>query len=420
VAKTLNEEIMKPIYIFQKMTLLVGICLIMVLTACEKEIKITGVASPIISLNDLRALFKGSAITLSESNMQGATSITGVVISDPANKNEPDGLVILQSFKRKILRGIALELGADSKNFQMGDSVIVNVSGKILDKKDGLTQILGLKASDITKVSTKNAQKINFSATTFSDLFNNKEEFESTLVSVKSAIAPDGRFSGTVNLSDWSNELRLITRPEASFASLTVPSYADYTGILLNDNQEHPYLMLRSKSDYAAQDLEPYRPKELYANFPEGWEKVVGTRKTSFTSAYEKYLSGEWYLENSRSLTSSGFLNISGSYGMMSQGAKESSVTMNFNLPFGASRLTFIYGAATATDNVFPIVLHAEYSQDSGKTWTQIGGDLIISELNNKYIFDQQLNLKGGIRFRIRKDNSEKRITIDDIAVYQN
>jgi len=420
VAKTLNEEIMKPIYIFQKMTLLVGICLIMVLTACEKEIKITGVASPIISLNDLRALFKGSAITLSESNMQGATSITGVVISDPANKNEPDGLVILQSFKRKILRGIALELGADSKNFQMGDSVIVNVSGKILDKKDGLTQILGLKASDITKVSTENAQKINFSATTFSDLFNNKEEFESTLVSVKSAIAPDGRFSGTVNLSDWSNELRLITRPEASFASLTVPSYADYTGILLNDNQENPYLMLRSKSDYAAQDLEPYRPGELYANFPEGWEKVVGTRKTSFTSAYETYLSGEWYLENSRSLTSSGFQNISGSYGMMSQGAKESSLTMNFNLPFGASRLTFIYGAATATDNVFPITLHAEYSQDSGKTWTQIGDDLIISELNNKYIFDQQLNLKGGIRFRIRKDNSEKRITIDDIAVYQN
>lgn len=388
--------------------------------SCEKEIKITGTSSPLVSLNDVRALYVGSPKVLSAEDLMGASFITGVVISDPVNGNTPDGLVILQSFKRTLLRGIALEMGSSSVNYNPGDSLVVRVEGKTLERVNGPLQISNILEEDVTRVSVGNDQLVNATTTTFTDITRKMNLYENTLVSLRSVIASGDRFEGEVELSDWSNTLPLITKSTASFASEEVPGFADYTGVLMRNNQDEPFLMLRNADDYQSQNLEPYRPGELYANFPEGWETVIGTRKTSWSSAFETYNSGEWYLDNSRSLKSSNFLHATDDYAMMSQGNNATAITMNFNLPYGASRLTFDYGVGTASDNVFPMVIYVEYSQDSGDTWTQIGAPLQILDVNVKYVFDEELDIKGPVRFRIRKDKSEKRYIIDQIAVYQN
>ncbi len=400
------------------LSLLLG--LLVTMLSCEKEIKVTGTASPLISLNDVRALYQGSATVLNSEDMLGASFISGVVISDPVNGNAPEGLVILQSFKRTLLRGIALEMGTSSADYNPGDSLVVRIEGKTLERVNGLLQISNILDEDVTRVSVGNDQLINVTTTTFTDVTNKLNLYESTLVGLRSVVASGDKFEGEVELSDWSNTIPLITRSTASFAADGVPGFADYTGVLMRNDQDEPFLMIRNSDDYESQNLEPYRPGELYVNFPEDWETVVGTRKSAWTSAFETYLSGEWYFENARTLTSSNFLHTTGAYALMTQGGKAASITMNFSLPYGVSRFSFDYGAATATDNEFPMTLYVEYSQDSGNSWQQIGAALQILDVAEKYTFDELLDIKGPVRFRIRKEDSVKRISIDQIAVYQN
>src|SRR5690606_21260662 len=141
--------------------------LLIVMLSCEKEIKVTGTASPFISLNDVRALYKGTPKVLTTEDMLGASYINGIVISDPVNGNAPEGLVILQSFKRNLLRGIALDMGTEATNYNPGDSVVVKIDGKTLDRINGVLQISGVTADDVTRVSVGNPQHINLTTTTF-------------------------------------------------------------------------------------------------------------------------------------------------------------------------------------------------------------------------------------------------------------
>ena len=107
------------------------LCMLVAILSCEKEIKVTGTDSPLVSLTDVRALYTGSPRVLVSEDMLGASFITGVVISDPENGNSPDGLVILQSYKRKLLRGIALDLGEDAAHYYAGDSLLVRIEGNL-------------------------------------------------------------------------------------------------------------------------------------------------------------------------------------------------------------------------------------------------------------------------------------------------
>jgi beta-xylosidase len=99
---------------------------------------------------------------------------------------------------------------------------------------------------------------------------------------------------------------------------------------------------------------------------------------------------------------------------------------MDFDLPYGASKFSFYYGVATQTNandvtvTSAPIIVKAEYSQDSGATWTQLGEDLTVTTVEDQYFKEYELDINGPVRFRIGKNNSRARLMVDEIAVYEN
>jgi hypothetical protein len=100
-------------------------------------------------------------------------------------------------------------------------------------------------------------------------------------------------------------------------------------------------------------------------------------------------------------------------------------VQMNFDLPNGASKVTFSYGAYY-TDASSTIKL--EYSQDGGVTWQQTGEKVSDASAESKVaIF--LMDIKGAVRFRINKlglgpTNGTSvfngRLSIEDFAVFSN
>src|SRR5678816_3458291 len=116
-----------------------------------------GKISPYISILDVRSLYKGDDVTLTVDKMFGSEKITGVVVSDHSGGNLPAGLLVLQD-KRRLsqLRGIAIPIGTDAASYLPGDSVIIDITGAVLKKVDGILQLTGITNSKITKISSGN------------------------------------------------------------------------------------------------------------------------------------------------------------------------------------------------------------------------------------------------------------------------
>ncbi|MBE7178993.1 MAG: hypothetical protein INR69_21500, partial [Mucilaginibacter polytrichastri] len=98
-------------------------------SACQKHDFAEGELSPITAIEDVQALHKGSDVALTSENLNGARQITGVVISDASSGNTPSGILVIQNYRRKKLRGIALNIGASATKFLPGDSLLVNITG---------------------------------------------------------------------------------------------------------------------------------------------------------------------------------------------------------------------------------------------------------------------------------------------------
>lgn len=395
-------------------------------TGCVKD-KITGKPSPIVSLDDVRLLYTDKEVTLTSENMLGASSITGVIISDQAGGNAPEGLAILQSYRRRQLRGIALNMGADAANYTAGDSVIVNITGKVLSRVNGILQIAGVSAADITKIEADRPQMINLVTSTVTAITNKMNEYECTLVQLKSAVADESDFGKTFEgdriITDWASPIIFHTQPAAAFAATTIPDMGDYTGIALFhtiDGEARPTIWMRNAGDIVQLDLEPRHPGELYRNFPEGWEN----RSTAHISAYnasgtDVFPSGEWLFPRMYTISSSNVANKIGTWALMMQASQAVGLTMNFNLPYGASKFSFYCGPATATDTNLPIEVLAEYSQDSGESWKPLGDPILLTTFK-RYYQEYELDIKGPIRFRISQNGAPARTFVDEVAVYQN
>jgi hypothetical protein len=100
-------------------------------------------------------------------------------------------------------------------------------------------------------------------------------------------------------------------------------------------------------------------------------------------------------------------------------------VQMNFDLPNGASKVTFSYGAYyTDASSTFRL----EYSQDGGTTWQITGAPLSdASDASKVAIF--LMDIKGPVRFRVNKlglgptngvDVFNGRLSIEDFSVFSN
>src|SRR5690606_38710781 len=122
------------------------------------------------------------------------------------------------------------------------------------------------------------------------------------------------------------------------------------------------------------------------------------------------YPSGEWLMPNMFTHNAGPIINKVGNWAVMMRNNVVTQLEMNFDLPNGASRLTFVYAAATISNNNeilgLPIALTVEYSQDGGATWTQIGDELLIEDMHEQYHAAFDLEIEGPVRFRIGKNDS--------------
>lgn len=184
--------------------------------------------------------------------------------------------------------------------------------------------------------------------------------------------------------------------------------------------------------------VEPSPPpkQELYPNFPEGWEihTALGGRKSGYATAgpatggqSDIFPSGKWLMGDIYSIsTASMDKNRIGSWALLFRGGSGFTpyLAMDFDLPNGASKFSFYYGAATqnaADSGGVPIYVKVEYSQDSGNTWTQLGDILEVTSADIQYFKEYKLDIKGPVRFKIGKNKvTEARMFVDEISVYKN
>ncbi|SEM15669.1 hypothetical protein SAMN05216436_10283 [bacterium A37T11] len=204
-------------------------------SACKEHDFAEGTLSPTISIENLRALYKGSELPLTSDHLMGAYQITGIVISDHLNGNAPAGTVILQQYKRQRLRGISCNLGDVAGTFAPGDSLLINLEGSILTKENGVLTVNGLTDGSVQKLSAGN--NIHIQTVTAYTLNTLADQYESTLVTLTGGtIRPtpeaDEVYAGEKILISGADSVIVHTEQAATYATEKLPANLTVTGIV--------------------------------------------------------------------------------------------------------------------------------------------------------------------------------------------
>ncbi|GAA3934701.1 DUF5689 domain-containing protein [Chitinophaga oryziterrae] len=225
---------------------------LLIVWGCKKDTYPGGTISPYIALYDIRGLYKGNDVVLTTDNMDGSNSIAVMVVSDHSGNNLPPSLLVVQDSRRlSLLRGISIPLGAEAADYVPGDSLIIHVEGKVLKKVDGILELTGIKKEDITKVSSGNTIPIKQVSTNL--FLANPDAYESTLaIIVKGTFDPlpaaKDVLSGDKVLNDGFGDITLHTEATALFAEDLMPVNANFYGIFFNIN-ESPQFRVRKAAD---------------------------------------------------------------------------------------------------------------------------------------------------------------------------
>ncbi len=193
-----------------------------------------GEPNDIVSILDVRPLYKGKDITITKEAIYGASRLAVVVISEHKEKNLPEGLLVVQDSRRlSTLRGISIDIGAAAANYHPGDSLLINISGSTLTRKNGNLTITGITESKITAAG-KGVVAIN--AITATQMAANPDAYESTLCLINRASfnpAPQSGevISGSQVINDGFGNVTLYTDPGVSYANNTPYGLAAYVGI---------------------------------------------------------------------------------------------------------------------------------------------------------------------------------------------
>jgi hypothetical protein len=227
------------------------------LWACKKDKYPGGELSSYIGIFDIRNTYKGEDVVLTKTNMFGATTICGVVVSDHSGNNLPKGLLVLQDSRRLgKLRGISVPIGDAAANYVPGDSVHINIEGSTLTRVNGILQITGITTDLITKISSGNAIPIN--RIWLHNVLKTPDDYESTLGIIVKAnfnplTNPGDVLSGDKTIDDTFEAITLHTESNAQFANNEAPFYANYYGIIFNitgnEGARVPQFRLRTAKD---------------------------------------------------------------------------------------------------------------------------------------------------------------------------
>jgi len=208
---------------------------------CKRDSDYIGITvSPYISNFDLRKLFKGSDLLLSDENLGGANFIKGIVVSNQAGGNIPTGLLLVQNSRIAgngidSLRGIAFNVGTEAAKYIPGDSVHVRITGSTLKRVNGTLQIEGVTAAGIEKKAA--GRSIILRAVNTGMLTSRPGFYESTLITIsKGKMSPEplsgDTYSGNKTINDGFGTGIIHTEVSSSFAKQEATPFADYTGVV--------------------------------------------------------------------------------------------------------------------------------------------------------------------------------------------
>jgi hypothetical protein len=203
----------------------------------DVDISFAGAAPNIISLAQLRALYQGTDIKITNS-----TQITGVVISDTVTKSVSRGTVILQQGNA----GMNVFFGSSATNtYNLGDSVLMDITGDSLINFKGSLEVKATVAQRTAPVATN--KTVSPKTKTIAELnaalaapLGSAANIEYTLVKIANATitGTTANYSGPNTISDSPNDDMIIfTRTQATFAGTPYPTAAaSYTGYIFTFN----------------------------------------------------------------------------------------------------------------------------------------------------------------------------------------
>lgn len=239
-----------------------------------------GEISPYIGTYDVRNLYKGSPVELNLENLYGSSKLAVLVNSNHNGNNIPDNLVLVQDGRRLgFLRGIALDLGTEAKNYKAGDSILVDIQGATLNRVDGILQLSNIGKSNIEVITT--GKTVAFQRANVSQIIANPGNYESTYtVIVKGGFNPipqaGATMSGEWKLNDGFGDIMLSTSSGATFANQGLKRMANYYGVVFNKldgDSLVPYLKPMVESDIVELKSEYSTPKVIitgWSNDPMG------------------------------------------------------------------------------------------------------------------------------------------------------
>lgn len=190
-----------------------------------------------ITAAELRALFEGGA-----SAVPAARMLKAVVISDVGNGNLTSRNMVVQDASG----GIVVRFTEDH-SFALGEEVEINVSGMELSEFNGLLQVNNVP----------NANAVSFGpgtlptprVATISEVNDNLEEWESTLVEIIDVTFPEGgTYNGLKTLEDATGTIGMFTRGDATFSSSNVPT-EEFTIIAIVSQFNDAQVVIRNLND---------------------------------------------------------------------------------------------------------------------------------------------------------------------------
>jgi len=190
-----------------------------------------GVDGELKTLAEMRDLFTGAQMDISQN-----WKVTGTVISDVVNSNTTNRNMIIQDASG----GIVIRF-TDGHNFGIGEIVEVNITGATLSEFRGLLQIDNVRLEQA--FTTCDIGEIEPRVATVQEILNNADAWESTLIKIEDAVISGGAtFGGGTTVTDATNSISMFTQSFASFASAPLPigevditaMVGDFDGVQLN------------------------------------------------------------------------------------------------------------------------------------------------------------------------------------------
>ncbi|MBX2931094.1 MAG: hypothetical protein KF781_03980 [Chitinophagaceae bacterium] len=354
------------------------------------------------TIQEIRALGSGATIPAN-------TGIRGVIVSNKAN--EAAGNYRIQDASAS---GIQLRfITAFNPNFDLDDSVSVEISGLSVDLFNGDMQINNVANSQKLGIGT-----IIPRTATVTDIAANINDWSSTVVQLSNVTVVQSSTNTTGINYDVTDATGTIVSFVRNALGVTPPANAtSYTGYVSLYNGT-PQITIRNASDVPGSGGGP-TPGGTNENFESG-------AKTNYTDAAVTLTTGSWFFSDGLLGTDANDMKIgSQSARVRGTNVKEGFIRMEFDIT-GVQQVKFKFAGTNfneGSDDTQEISVQLEYSKDGGTTWTALSkvigarGSFTNASYTIPATSTENVRVKIVNTSFLRSTNNRLRVNIDDVEL---